>query len=226
MKRLFERKEWQFFAVLFKADRLLAAIWYLILFVRGVLPAVFALGMGLLVLNVQSGERIVTALVLTGGSFLLLQILAPIHLAVGANLGDRTAAWLYDRLGEACIRPAGMEHLEDPTLTGDLTLARHFDLGMMGPPLSISMDFIAAGLVEMIAGLASAIILVWFHWWAPLLLSGAWLATHWLCATARSGTIDKPKRSVLLRGIPNIYTASPSIRRARKSCGCSAWPAG
>ena len=180
MKRLFERKEWQFFAVLFKADRLLAAIWYLILFVRGVLPAVFALGMGLLVLNVQSGESIVTALVLTGGSFLLLQILAPIHLAVGANLGDRTAAWLYDRLGEACIRPAGMEHLEDPTLTGDLTLARDFDLGMMGPPLSISMDFIAAGLVEMIGGLASAIILVWFHWWAPLLLSGAWLATHWL----------------------------------------------
>lgn len=180
MKRLFERKEWQFFAVLFKADLLLAAVWYLILFVRGVLPAVFAIGMGLLVLNVQSGQSIVTALVLTGGSFLLLQILSPIHLAVGANLGDRTAAWLYDRLGEACIRPSGMEHLEDPTLTGDLTLARDFDLGMMGPPLSISMDFIAAGLVEMIGGLASAIILAWFHWWAPLLLSGAWLATHWL----------------------------------------------
>ena len=72
-------------------------------------------------------------------------MLTPIHQAVSANLGDRTAAWLYDRLTEACVRPPGMGHLEDPTLTSDLTVARDFDLGMTGPPLSISMDFIAGG---------------------------------------------------------------------------------
>ena len=33
-----------------------------------------------------------------------------------ANLGDRTAAWLYDRLTDACVRPPGMGHLEDPQL--------------------------------------------------------------------------------------------------------------
>ncbi|PYS53853.1 MAG: ABC transporter ATP-binding protein, partial [Acidobacteria bacterium] len=60
------------------------------------------------------------------------------------------------------------------------SLARDFDLGMMGPPLSISMDFIAGGLVEMIGGLASAAVLAWYRWWAPLVLAGAWLATHWL----------------------------------------------
>ena len=80
--------------------------------------------------------------------FVLLQVLTPIHQAIGANLGDRTAAWLYDRLTEACVRPPGMGHLEDPALTNDLTVARDFDLGMTGPPLSISMDFIAGGLVE------------------------------------------------------------------------------
>jgi ABC-type multidrug transport system fused ATPase/permease subunit len=42
------------------------------------------------------------------------------------------------------------------------------------------MDFIAGGLVEMLGGLASAAVLAWFHWWAPLVLAGAWLATHWL----------------------------------------------
>ena len=31
----------------------------------------------------------------------------PIHQAVSANLGSRVAAWLYDRLTEACVRPAG-----------------------------------------------------------------------------------------------------------------------
>ena len=80
---------------------------------------------------------------LVGGVFVLLQVLTPIHQAVGANLGDRTAAWLYDRLTEACVRPPGMGHLEDPKLTSDLAVARDFDLGMTGPPLYISMDFIA-----------------------------------------------------------------------------------
>jgi len=180
MKRLRERKEVQFFTVLPKADPSLAFVWFGILVVRGVLPALLAIFMGLLVRSVQAGESLTVPILLTGTAFLLLQILTPIHLAVGANLGERTAAWLYDRLTRACVRPAGMGHLEDPKLTGDLSIARDFDLGMMGPPLSISMDFIASGLVEMIGGITSAAILAWYRWWAPLVLGGAWLATHWL----------------------------------------------
>src|SRR5207247_720842 len=97
-----------------------------------------------------------------------------------ANLGSRVAAWLYDRLTEACVRPPGVGHLEDPKLTSDLTVAREFDLGMTGPPMHINMDFIAGSLVEMIGGLASALVLFAYAWWAPLVLAGAWLATHWL----------------------------------------------
>ena len=59
-------------------------------------------------------------------------------------------------------------------------VARDFDLGIMGPPLAISMDFIAGGLVQFFAGVASALLLAAFAWWAPLVLAGAWLATHWL----------------------------------------------
>jgi ABC-type multidrug transport system fused ATPase/permease subunit len=59
-------------------------------------------------------------------------------------------------------------------------VARDFDLGMTGPPLSISMDFLAAGMSEMIGGVASAIVLTAFAWWAPIVLAGAWLTTHWL----------------------------------------------
>src|SRR5207248_7173840 len=71
-------------------------------------------------------------------------------------------------------------HLEDPKLTADLTMAREVDLGITGPPLSLSMDFIAGGLVELIGGLTLALVLVAYAWWAALLLGGAWLATHWL----------------------------------------------
>jgi ABC-type multidrug transport system fused ATPase/permease subunit len=180
MKRLSERNEWKFFTVLPKADRTLAIIWWLILILRGMLPAVFAIAMGVVVRGIQRGDSLTGPLLFAGVVFVLLQVLTPIHLAVGANLGDRTSAWLYDRLTEACVRPPGVGHLEDPKLTGDLTVARDFDLGIMGPPLSISMDFIAAGLVEMIGGLASAAVLAWYRWWAPLVLAGAWLATHWL----------------------------------------------
>jgi ABC-type multidrug transport system fused ATPase/permease subunit len=180
MKRLRERNEWKFLGVLPKADLLLAALWWTILVLRGILPAVFALSTGLLVGAVERGGSLTGPLAFAGIVFLLLQVLAPIHQAVGANLGDRTAAWLYERLTDACIRPPGIAHLEDPRLTSDLTVARDFDLGMTGPPLAISMDFIAGGLVEMIGGLACAVLLAAYAWWAPVLLGGAWLATHWL----------------------------------------------
>ncbi|HSS78260.1 MAG TPA: ABC transporter ATP-binding protein, partial [Thermoanaerobaculia bacterium] len=180
MKSLRDRKEWKFFAVLPKADSALAGAWWAVLLLRGVLPACFGIAMGLLVAAVQRGTGLFAPLTFAGVVFVLLQVLTPIHQAVSSNLGDRTAAWLYDRLTEACVRPPGMGHLEDPKLTNDLTVARDFDLGMTGPPLSISMDFIASGLVEMIGGLAFAAVLAVYHWWAALVLAGAWLATHWL----------------------------------------------
>ena len=180
LKKLRDRKEWKLFAVLPKADKPLAIIWYTILFLRGVLPVALAISMGSLVQSVQSGGDLTGSLLFVGTVFVLLQVLTPIHVAVCSNLGDRTAAWLYDRLTESCVRPPGMGHLEDPTLTSDLSLARDFDLGMMGPPLFISMDFIASGLVEIIAGVTSTLVLFWFSWWAPLLLVAAWIATHFL----------------------------------------------
>lgn len=180
LQALAERKEWKFFAVLPKADTLLAAFWWAAVLLRGMLPAVFGIAMGGLVSAVQHGQSLTGPLAFAGTVFVMLQVLSPLHQAVSANLGDRTAAWLYDRLTEACVRPPGMGHLENPALTSDLTVARDFDLGMTGPPLSISMDFIASGMVEMVGGFASAVILAYYAWWAPVVLAGAWLATHWL----------------------------------------------
>jgi len=180
MRRLRERNEWKLFAVLPKADRALAGAWWVVLVLRGVLPALFGIAMGGLVAAVQQGTGLAAPLAFAGIVFVLLQVLTPVHQAVSANLGDRTAAWLYDRLTAACVRPPGMGHLEDPKLTSDLTVARDFDLGMTAPPLSISMDFIAGGLVEMIAGLAFTAVLAGYRWWAAVVLGGAWLATHWL----------------------------------------------
>ena len=197
LRRLHERNEWKFFGVLPQADRRLAVAWWLVIVLRGLLPALFALAMGNLVGAVQRGAELGVALGVVGGVFVLLQVLGPLHRAIGANLGDRTAAWLYDRLTDACVRPPGLAHLEDLKLTTDLTVARDFDLGMTGPPLFISLDFIAGGLVEMIGGLASVTVLFGFAWWAPLLLGGAWLSTHWLL---RESAVWRDRNTEEVRG--------------------------
>ncbi len=176
--RLRARPEWQLAGVLPQADRTLAWLWWTLVVLRGLLPAGFTLAMGVLVGAVERGEALAGPLALVGTLFVLLQVLPPVHLAVGRNLGNRTAAWLYDRLTWACLKPPGMGHLENPRLATDLTMARDFDLGISGPPIFISMDFIAAGLVEMVGGLAAACVLFGYTWWAPLLLAGAWFATH------------------------------------------------
>ncbi len=180
IEHLRSRQEWKFINVMCRANPALAALWWTVLVARGVLPALFAIAMGLLIGAVDSGEDLMGALAMVGVVFVLLQVLSPLHQAVGANLGSVTAAWLYDQLTVACVEPPGIAHLEDPELASDITMARDFDLGISGPPMSISMDFIGAGLVELVAGLSSAVVLAAYAWWAPLLLGGAWLATHWL----------------------------------------------
>ena len=179
-QRLRQRPEWMFFAALPKADARLALAWWTVVVLHGILPALFAIAMGILIGAVQTGQSLTGPLGLIGVLFVLLQVVTPLQTAVSHNLGDRTAAFLYDRLTGMCVRPPGLAHLEDPALAADLTVARDFDLGMTGPPLSYSMDFIAGGLVGMIGGIAAAIVLFGFVWWAPLALAGGWLATHWL----------------------------------------------
>jgi ABC-type multidrug transport system fused ATPase/permease subunit len=180
LSRLRGRPEWQFFAVLPRADAPLAGAWWAVLLLRGALPAAFAVSIGVVVSAVERGGGLGTPLAVAGVLFVLMQVLTPVHQALSANLGSRVAAWLYDRLTEACVRPAGMGHLEDPGLSGDLTVAREFDRGMTGPPMHINMEFIASGLSIAVTGFASAAILAGYAWWAALLLVAAWLSTHWL----------------------------------------------
>jgi len=179
-KALHSRNEFQLARVLYEAGHALAVSWWALIALRGLLPAVFAIAMGALVGAVQKGGALAVPLAAAGTVFILAQVLSPVHRTVGANLGNRAASGMFDRLAMACVGPPGMGHLESPQLAADLTMARDFDLAITGPPLFISMDFIAGGLVEMVGGLAAAAILAAYAWWAPILLAGAWLATQWL----------------------------------------------
>jgi ATP-binding cassette, subfamily B, bacterial len=178
--RLRRRQEWQFFRALRRAAPVYAIGWWVLVVLRGMLPAVTSVAFGWLVSAITRDVSLVGPLVMVGASFALLLISQPLHQVVSANLGARMAAHLYDRLITICVAPPGIAHLERSELTTDLTMARDFDLGMMGPPLEISMDFIAGGLVDLVVGASAAILLAAFHWWAALLLVVAWMSTHWL----------------------------------------------
>ena len=180
LARLAGRQELRLAAALWRADRPMAVGWWGLLTARGLLPAGFAVATGVLVAAVERGSGLASPLLAVAVVFILMQVLGPLHTALSANLGDRTAARLYDEMTGACVAVPGIGHLEDPGLAADLQTARDFDRGMTGPPLSISMDFIAGGLVLMVAGIAQACVLFGFAWWAPPALAVGWLATHWL----------------------------------------------
>ena len=84
------RNEWKFFGSLARADRGLAVAWWVVLLLRGVLPAFFAIVAGTLVGAVQRGESVVSPLVLVGMVFVPLQVL-PVD-----SSGDRRQSWEPD----------------------------------------------------------------------------------------------------------------------------------
>ncbi len=180
MERLRARQEWGFFAALWRAAPGYAAAWWLLVLLRGVTPAVVSVAFGWLVSAIARGVSLTGPLVMVGAAFGVLLVVQPLHQLVSQLVGSRLSAHLNDRLLAACVTPPGIGHLEDAELSNDLAMARDFDLGMMGPPLDIAMDFVAGGLVDLVVGFAAAVLLFGYAWWAPPLLLGAWMATHWL----------------------------------------------
>ncbi len=180
MKRLREWGPTRFFSALWRADRQLAALWWAVLVVRGVLPALLAVATGLLVAAVEVDGSLVAPLVVVSLVFVLLQVLPQWHSAISMNAGSRLAALLNDDLAAACVAPAGIGHLEDPDLTSDLTTARDFDRGISGPPMYLNVDFIAGSLTLLAAGVVAVVVMLGYSWWAPIVLAAAWASTHWL----------------------------------------------
>ena len=178
MTRVRESPVWQLFSVMHRAAPGAAVLWWALIVLRGVLPAAFALSMGVLVDAVQNGASLAPGLTLVGLVFVAMQSLGPVHDAVSSNLGAMTSSWLHDRLLDACITPPGLAHLEDSDLADELSTARDFDIGLTGPSMTYSMPNIGGGLASFAGGLAQALLLFGYRWWAPIVVGGAWLSTH------------------------------------------------
>jgi len=177
---LTSRPAWGFFAALYRAAPARALRWWVVLVLRGVLPPVIGVLAGWLIGAITSGRSLGPPLVALAVAFVAAQMVGPLHEAIGYDLGERVATDLNDQLLALTTGPDGVAHLERPDLAGDLSMARDFDLGITGPPLSISMNFIGDGLVLLVAGIVSAGVLAVTGWWQAIVLVLAWASTRWL----------------------------------------------
>ena len=178
--------EWRFLATLRQAAPGLASTWWGLVLLRGALPAVFAITMGALVGAVQDGDSLGGPLTAVGITFVALQALSPVHSAVSTNLGARLSNWLHVRLMDACLTPAGLADLERADMADDLIHARDFDAGINAPPLTASLPSIGFGFAEILGGFTQAALLGFYRWWAPILVGGGWLSTHFLLRDSSS----------------------------------------
>jgi ABC-type transport system involved in cytochrome bd biosynthesis fused ATPase/permease subunit len=176
--------EWRFFGALWRADRRATTSWWALIAVRGILPAAFAVAMGVVVADVEAGRSATAGLLAIGATFIAMQALGPVHDVVSTNLGARVSQWLHDRLHDACDGPEGLAHLDHPDLADELSSARDFDLGLTAPPIIVCMPNIGGGFSALAGGLAQALLLAGYRWWAPLLVGGAWASTHRLLKPA------------------------------------------
>ena len=202
IEALRESPGWTFLAALPEVSPRGTAAWWALILLRGSLPAAFTLAVGELVGAVQRGGGVAAGLTLVGAVFVLMNALGPVHEALSADLGQRTGAWLHDRLMEASIRPPGLAHLERPDLVDQLERVRRFDQGVEGPSLQAATPRIGSGFAELVGGAAQALILSRYAWWAGILLAAAWLSTH-----------------VLLRDTAGwrVFYSAPVVRAGRRA---------
>ena len=99
MTRLRQRQEWKFFGVLWRASPGMALAWWIVLVIRGLVPVLFAVAMGVLVGAVNDGSSLTGPLIFVGVVFVAFQVLTPIHQALSSNLGSRAADLLLDDAG-------------------------------------------------------------------------------------------------------------------------------
>ena len=160
-----------------------------------------------------------------GFFFVVSQVAPPVHQVVGPCRPPLHSV-LNDRLMAATLGPDGIGHLERGDLTNDLTTARDFDLGMTGPPMFMNMDFIAQGLVMLLGGIASALVLFGFAWWAPLLLLAAWGSTHWLLRESgvwRDRNTDEVKTARRHTDYAYDLATEPAAAKEVRLFGLSPW---
>jgi ATP-binding cassette subfamily B protein len=196
---------------LFRAAPLSAAVFAALAFLQGLLPMAFIFATGMLLEALPdfvqgeagAGVRRGFALSLAGVTVLyaLEQAAGPVRQALEDSLGFRLRDWLRRRVMSEVSSPPGLAHLENPRVSGGIERAR----GVGGQPPWVDPR-VTWALGEVVAsrtrGLAAAVVMAFFAWWAPLVLLALALVSRMWHAREMSNLSGRREMS------------SPSLRRA------------
>ncbi len=180
--------------VFWQSAPLLTIIWWLLVVMRGAIPAISALALGQLTSTMpQAASPDHSVLFVAAGFvaavFTASQIVDPIHTHVSALLGARVVNHLAESVITAALAPPGIAHLEDDDVAAALTEARNLDSGVSGPRLSDSLGHIGTGFAMLLGGYASVVLLAELRWWIPLAVVGLCLIVRRLL-TVQSARAD------------------------------------
>lgn len=175
---VFKSNIFQLFTAMRKTSPLLFWGWCAGLLLAGGFSSAMILVFGLVIANISSSEGISFALLILGVLFIFLNGTNSFVNTMSANIGAKTAEYLHEKLMHACMKPEGIAHLENSEIVSRLEAARDFDLGITGAPLVVAVPKVGARVSGIINGIFLSLILFQFQWWAPIVLSGAWLSTH------------------------------------------------
>jgi ABC-type multidrug transport system fused ATPase/permease subunit len=201
-----------------------AAVLAILVVLTAAAPAGLAVSTGVLVgrlaAHTGDGGRVVSAAAPAGIAiavlFLLQQILPPVASAIGEDLGRRTNRGVTDRVLAALLRPAGMDHLEDPRTTRAVS---DVSAGLAGGGTRDAVVGLANMTIVRGGALGGGLIVALYHWWVVVLLFAAY--AYAVAAMSRSyqrmlhsseGGTDRIRRALYLRDLVCGTSTSREVR--------------
>lgn len=175
-------------------------------------------------LSSSDGNRLITGLVWASALFVVTMVLPPFQTAVSESAGRRLDGKLRARVMEGVLRPIGMAHLEDPSVTDQLSLAEGVGPGKWTPGDAL------VGLVDNIATrltvICAAAIVGRFRWWLGLwiLLSGVIFRSRLITEGSKRlkvllGETEALRRSDYFRDL----ALTPGAAKETRVFGLSKW---
>ncbi|MFJ2766392.1 ABC transporter ATP-binding protein [Streptomyces sp. NPDC087300] len=168
-------------------------------------------------LGSAAGHGVLTAFAVLCGVYVAGLLVEPAVQTVAGRLGRRVSARTAQLLLHGSLRPAGIAALDDPSVADRLTLAQGQGTGML--PVARAVSALPALFSARAAGATSAVLLLGFHWWAPLPLLAAWTVSGvWRDREVRravdvqAGSTTELRRAEYLRAVALDGGAAKEIR--------------
>ncbi|MEU7581393.1 ABC transporter ATP-binding protein [Streptomyces sp. NPDC041068] len=126
-------------------------------------------------LDSAAGHGVLVAFAVVSAVYVASILVEPAVELTACRLGRRVAGSTARLVLRGTLRPAGIAPLESPEVADRLLLAQGQSTGTL--PVAQAVTALPALVSARLAGATSAVLLLGFHWWAPLPLIAAWTLT-------------------------------------------------